>query len=256
MGADIVRAVGLRRKVRPPGWPRRASGGRPVDHLRRKTLRDTETSRGRPKRGLQLGQAPQHGQGVFRIRADEKAHAGVQDQPLAGDAGAGQRRHALHRRNASDAVENLRRRHIGRALATPRCCTMCITISLALDCCQLRIERGIGKAVNVVEIIHPLRQRPALHLGRETVDRERSALVFQARASPRPAGRFRRPAPPAVASGWEDAAPMSRMSAPFCQQRAAMRQRRLGARNLPPSEKTVVGDVEDAENFHGLTCEP
>ena len=55
-------------------------------------MRDTETSSGRPKAGFQLRQAAQQDQGVFRIGADEQAHAGVQDQPLARDAGLGQRR--------------------------------------------------------------------------------------------------------------------------------------------------------------------
>ena len=45
--------------------------------------------------------------------------------------------------------------------ATPRSCTMCITISLALRLRQLGIERGIGKAVNVVEIVDALRQAPS-----------------------------------------------------------------------------------------------
>ena len=70
---------------------------------------------------------------------------------------------------------------ISMRVAMPCSCTVCITISLALEPRQLRIKRRIGKAVNVVEIIHALLQRPALHRRRETVDRKRGAHVMQRR---------------------------------------------------------------------------
>ena len=46
---------------------------------------------------------------------------------------------------------------------------------------QRRIKGGIGKAVDVVEIINPLRNRPTLHIDGETVDGERQPFFLQRR---------------------------------------------------------------------------
>ncbi len=102
---------------------------------------------------------------------------------------------------------------------------------------QLAIERGLGKAVNIVEIVDALAQRPALHLGRETVDGKRKPLLPSGPEPRRPAGRSRYRARPAIASGWEEAAPMSMMSAPLCASDWACKIAAPACRYLPPSEK-------------------
>ena len=129
MGADKIGAV--RRGVKLGREGRGAALGRsprPVTAARN-DLRDTETMTGSPNILFQSPRPAKHPQRCLRPGAQKKPHAGIEDQPLAGDAGALEPRQAALGEKLLDPPPHLVRPEIEPTAPGPRPAPQCITTS-------------------------------------------------------------------------------------------------------------------------------
>ena len=118
---------------------------------------------------------------------------------------------------------------------------------LALGRGELRIELGVGEALDVVDVAGLRLKRPELRLGRKRIDGDGPALLLREGHDRLQAGdldfgrdRFRA----RIAGGGAD---VERVRA-VCDQRARVLARGLGIEKAPGVGKRIVGDVEDPED--------
>src|SRR5690606_8910772 len=116
-------------------------------------------------------------EGGFRLRPQEKAHAGVEDQPLPGDAGGFERRNPRLEEGTYvlDDIALRRRPPVRIALPLDRMHDDEARFALG----QLRIEALLREPLDIVEPGGPLSKRESLRLTPETVDGKRNTLARQ-----------------------------------------------------------------------------
>ena len=135
-----------RRKARRPGSPRRARAGawRPVIAARN-DLRDTETMTGRPNSlaSAVRARASTRSEASGR-RAEKQPHAGIEDQPLARDAGAFEARDPLGEKSL-DAPPDLVGPEIERLAPARRLPAACMTTRRHDAAARSGYSAGSGK---------------------------------------------------------------------------------------------------------------
>ena len=234
--ADVIDA--LRRGEELGRQRRRAALGRvrAAGHAARNDLRDTDTITGRPKRRFSRPIPRQRRAATPRAAVLRKnPMPGIEDQPLAGDAGRLERGDP----RGEEIVDSppYRRRPKDRPAAPGRApATACMTTSRHARRGQIGVERRVGKTLDVVEIVDAARQRETLRLGLQSC-RPRSAMPSAASAAI--TGSSRR-----ISSSGDTgcaaillaAAPRSTTSAPPAASRRACAIAAAGSRKRPPSE--------------------
>ncbi len=146
---------------------------------RKKDLRDTETSTGNPKALFSSAEPGQYVHRGFGPAAQKEAHARIDNEALAGDAGLLQYCNSFGEKG-NDAVP-----HLGSGQFQPLRPAAALyrmhDDELALCCRQFRIERRIGKALDVVQVIDLSTDSEALHIRQKAVDGNRRSVALQPR---------------------------------------------------------------------------
>ena len=240
-----------RQKAPPPGWRLPASAGIPARQASaRRICARPKSGAGKAKRPFQLRQAAQDGEGRLRLGCPEKTPCRDRGSaaPRAMPARSSARKPA-RRRNAGSADPRSRSAATSTRVARAALLHRMHDDQLGPACRERRIERGIGKTLDIVQIIDALRQRPALDSGAKTVDGERQGHLPSARrrrapAARSPSGRCDRLRVRIA----DDAAPRSRIVCAIGQRTSlAMRERRLRREILPAVGEGILRDVQDAE---------
>ena len=171
----IIDPLPGRRTARRPAWRRRrlaalAPGQRPQEGLARNRHQNRQA-----KRLLQLRKPAQHDEGGLRLRPRKRPMPGSRiSRSRAMPARLERREPAFE--EGDNAVEDVGRGLVVAPSAGPSLLHRMHHDQLRVGRGERRVELGMRKAVNVVEIIDALRKRPALVSGAEAVDRERRCL--------------------------------------------------------------------------------
>ena len=176
-GAWVRMIVGALRRGEQLGGQagRRRTASRPAGQPAQEGLARHRDQQRQAEARLQFGQPAQHGEGGLADRCrgrtpcrDRGSAARARCRPAVSAASRARRKRRCGRKSRPAGHR--------RGVAMPALLHRMHDDQPGRRRRQRGIERRIGKAVNVVEIIDALRQRPALHLGREAIDGERERL--------------------------------------------------------------------------------